>query len=121
MRYTLFIASLFVLFSCAKQRMIDRLEGRWNYSKMLKNNGEYVYHSEVYEFTGGDKDNDAGFPFVVYGQDTIHGTYRITKKNVIKVKEDLGGEEIDWLIEDMDKNSLVFRIADGVVFLDKQQ
>lgn len=120
MRYILFAASLFVLFSCAKQRVINRLEGRWNYSKMLKNNGEYVYHSEVYEFTGGDKDNDSGFPFVIYGQDTIHGIYRITKKNVIKVKEG-SADEIDWLIEDMDNNSLVFRIAEGVVFLDKQQ
>lgn len=120
MRYLVFIASLFVLFSCAKQRMINRLEGRWNYSKMLKNNGEYVYHSEVYEFTGGDKDTDSGFPFVIYGQDTIHGTYRITKKNIIKVTEE-NSPEIDWLVEDMDQNSLVFRIAEGVVFLDKQQ
>lgn len=120
MRAVLFITSLFVLFSCAKQRTINRLEGRWNYSKMLKNNGEYVYHSEVYEFTGGDKDNDAGFPFVIYGQDTIQGVYRITKKNVIKVTE--GSEtEIDWLVEDIDNNSLVFRVAEGVVFLDKQQ
>ena len=120
MRYVVFIASLFVLFSCAKQRVINRLEGRWNYSKMLKNNGEYVYHSEVYEFTGGDKENDAGFPFVIYGQDTIHGIYRLTKKNVIKAKEG-EADEIDWLIEDMDNNSLVFRISEGVVFLDKQQ
>jgi len=120
MRTILFIISLVFLFSCSKQRMINRLEGRWNYSKMLKNNGEYVYHSEIYEFTGGDKDNDAGFPFVIYGQDTVQGIYRITKKNVIKVTED-SQVEIDWLIEDMDNNSLVFRVAEGVVFLDKQQ
>jgi hypothetical protein len=36
------------------------------------------------------------------------------------VKED-SQVEIDWLIEDMDNNSLVFRVAEGVVFLDKQQ
>ena len=27
---------------------------------------------------------------------------------------------IDWLVEDMDKNSLVVRVAEGVMFLDKK-
>lgn len=120
MRTILFVTSLFFLFSCAKQRVVNRLEGRWKYTKMLMNNGEYVEHSEVYEFTGGDKDETSGFPFVVYAQDTTQWTYRVTKKNVIKVTDLATNKEIDWLIEDMDDNSLVFRVAEGVVFLDKE-
>lgn len=120
MRAILLISSLFFFFSCAKQRIINRLEGRWKYTKMLMNNGEYVAHSEVYEFTGGDKDDESGLPFVIYGQDTTQWTYRVSKKNVIKVKDILTNNEIDWLVEDMDNNSLVFRVAEGVAFLDKE-
>lgn len=120
MRTILLISSLFFFFSCAKQRIVNRLEGRWKYTKMLMNNGEYIEHSEVYEFTGGDKDEESGLPFVIYGQDTTQWTYRIAKKNVIQVKNALTNNEIDWLIEDMDDNSLVFRLAEGVVFLEKE-
>lgn len=119
MRSLLFIASLVFIFSCAKQRIVNRLEGRWKYTKILLNNGEYVAHSEVYEFSGGDKDDESGLPFVIYGQDTTQWTYRVSKKNVIQVT-DPTNTEIDWLIEDMDKNSLVFRVAEGVVFFDKE-
>ncbi|AEA44465.1 hypothetical protein Fluta_2480 [Fluviicola taffensis DSM 16823] len=100
--------------------MVNRLEGRWKYTKILLNNGEYVNHTEVYEFTGGDKDEESGLPFVIYGQDTTHGTYKVTKKNVIQIKDDFTQKEIDWLVEDRDDNSLVFRIEQGVVFLDKE-
>ncbi|WP_043023803.1 hypothetical protein [Fluviicola taffensis] len=120
MRFILIISSFFLLFSCAKQRMVNRLEGRWKYTKILLNNGEYVNHTEVYEFTGGDKDEESGLPFVIYGQDTTHGTYKVTKKNVIQIKDDFTQKEIDWLVEDRDDNSLVFRIEQGVVFLDKE-
>jgi Tfp pilus assembly major pilin PilA len=120
MRSVLFITSLFFLFSCAKQRMVNRLEGRWRYTKMLMNNGEYVNHSEVYEFTGGDKDEKSGLPFIIYGQDTTQWMYQTPKKSVIKVTNASTNKEIDWLIEDMDNNSLIFRVAEGVVFLDKE-
>jgi hypothetical protein len=120
MRYILLISSLFVLFSCAKQRIVNRLEGRWKYTKILKNSGEYVTHTDVYEFTGGDKDEKSGLPFVIYGQDTTYWTYKVAKKNVIQIKDDITQKEINWLVEDMDENSLVFRIEEGVVFLDKE-
>jgi hypothetical protein len=120
MRSVLFITSLFFLFSCAKQRIVNRLEGRWKYTKILLNNGEYISHSEVYEFTGGDKDEKSGLPFTIYGQDTTQWVYQAAKKSVIKVTNVATNKEIDWLIEDMDNNSLVFRIAEGVVFLDKE-
>ncbi len=120
MRFVLFITTLFLLLSCAKQRMVNRLEGRWKYTKMLMNNGEYVDHSEVYEFTGGDKDEKSGLPFIIYGQDTTDWTYRISSKSVIKVTNVATNKEIDWLVEDMDNNSLIFRVAEGVVFLDKE-
>jgi len=120
MRSVLFITSLFFLFSCAKQRMVNRLEGRWKYTKMLMNNGEYVNHSEVYEFTGGDKDEESGLSFIIYGQDTTHWMYQTSTKSVIKVTNVETNKEIDWLIEDMDNNSLIFRLSEGVVFLDKE-
>ncbi len=120
MRTIFLISSLFFFFSCAKQRIVNRLEGRWKYTKMLMNNGEYIEHSEVYEFTEGDKDDESSLPFVIYGQDTTYWTYHITKKNVIQVKNTVTNNEIDWLVEDMDDNSLVFRLAEGVVFLDKE-
>ena len=120
MRSVLFVTSLFFLFSCAKQRIVNRLDGRWRYTKMLMNNGEYVSHSEVYEFTGGDKDEKSGLPFTIYGQDTTQWVYQAAKKSVIKVTNVSTNKEIDWLIEDMDNNSLVFRVAEGVVFLDKE-
>lgn len=120
MRSVLFITSLFFLFSCAKQRIVNRLDGRWKYTKMLMNNGEYVSHSEVYEFSGGDKDEKSGLPLTIYGQDTTQWVYQAAKKNVIKVTNVSTNKEIDWLIEDMDNNSLVFRVAEGVVFLDKE-
>ncbi|MDF3029148.1 MAG: hypothetical protein K0S23_3455 [Fluviicola sp.] len=120
MRIVLLIFSLFFFFSCAKQRVVNRLEGRWKYTKMLMNNGEYIEHSEVYEFEGGDKDDESGLPFVIYGQDTTQWTYQVVKKNVIRIKNSVTNSEIDWLIEDMDKNSLIFRVAEGVVFLDKE-
>lgn len=87
---------------------------------MLMNNGEYVNHSEVYEFTGGDKDEESGLPFVIYGQDTTYWVYQASKTSVIKVTNVATNKEIDWLIEDMDNNSLIFRVAEGVVFLDKE-
>lgn len=120
MRSVLFIASLFFLFSCAKQRIVNRLDGRWKYTKMLMNNGEYVSHSEVYEFGGGDKDEKSGLPLTIYGQDTTQWVYQATKKSIITVTDVSTNKEINWLIEDMDKNSLVFRVAEGVVFLDKE-
>ena len=119
MRYVLIVSSCLFLFSCAKQRIVNRLEGKWNYTKMLKNNGSYEMHTEVYEFSGGDKE-ESGLPFVIYGQDTIHGTYHVPKKSIIQIKSELMTEQIDWLVEDMDKNSLVVRVAEGVMFLDKQ-
>lgn len=118
MRYVLIVCSCFFLFSCKKQRVLNRLEGKWNYTKMLKNNGSYETHTEVYEFSGGDE--ESGLPFVVYGQDTVHGTYRVPKKSIIQIKSDLTNTQIDWLVEDMDKNSLVVRVAEGVMFLDKK-
>lgn len=119
MRYVLIVSSLFFLFSCAKQRVLNRLDGRWNYTKILLNNGSYISHTEVYEFTGGDK-NAAGLPFVLYGTDTVQGTYHVSKKNVIQVKTTQMNESIDWLVEDMDNHSLVVRVSEGVMFLDKQ-
>jgi hypothetical protein len=44
----------------------------------------------------------------------------VPKKTIIKVRNAAANEEIDWLVEDMDKNSLIFRVADGVMFLDKE-
>lgn len=119
MRYLLFVSSFFFLFSCAKQRIVNRLEGRWKYAKMLENNGSYVHHTEIYEFTGGDKE-DTNLPFVIYGQDTLYGEYRVPKRNVIRVQDLSTNVEIDWLVEDMDKNSLVVRVAEGVMFFEKE-
>lgn len=119
MRFVLLAFSFFFLFSCAKQRIVNRLDGKWNYTKMLLNNGSYVSHTEVYEFTGGDKDA-SGLPFVIYGADTVQGTYHVPKKNIIQVKTNAMNESIDWLVEDMDSHSLVVRVSEGVMFLDKQ-
>ncbi len=119
MRYVLIVCSCFFLLACKKQRVENRLEGKWNYTKMLKNNGSYETHTEVYEFSGGDG-GGTGLPFVIYGQDTVHGTYRVPKKSIIQIKNDLTNTQIDWLVEDMDKNSLVVRVAEGVMFLDKK-
>ncbi|WP_343748536.1 hypothetical protein [Fluviicola sp.] len=119
MRFVLFVSSFFFLFSCAKQRIVNRLDGKWNYTKMLLNNGSYESHTEVYAFTGGDKDA-SDLPFVVYGADTVQGTYRVSKKNMIQVKTAAMTESINWLIEDMDNHSLVVRVSEGVMFLDKQ-
>lgn len=119
MRYLLFVASFFFLFSCAKQRMVNRLEGRWKYTKLLENSGSYVKHTEIYEFTGGDKEN-TDLPLVIYGQDTLYYEYQVPKKNVIRVQNLQTNSEIDWLVEDMDKNSLVVRVAEGVMFFEKE-
>ncbi|WP_300663184.1 hypothetical protein [Fluviicola sp.] len=119
MRYVLIVCACFFFFSCKKQRVIDRLEGKWSYTKILKNDGSYETHTEVYEFLGGGKE-ESGLPFVVYGQDTVHGTYHVPKKSIIQIKNDLTNKQIDWLVEDMDKNSLVVRVAEGVMFLDKK-
>lgn len=119
MRFLLFTASFFFLFSCAKQRIVNRLEGRWKYVKLLENSGSYVKHTEIYEFTGGDKE-DANLPFVIYGADTVFCEYRVPKRNVIRVQDLQTNIEIDWLVEDMDKKSLVVRIAEGVMFFEKE-
>ncbi|MDR0801005.1 hypothetical protein [Fluviicola sp.] len=119
MRYVFVVSSVFLLFSCAKQRIVNRLDGRWNYTKIFLNNGSYVSHTEVYEFTGGDR-KTSDLPFVIYGTDTVQGIYRVTKKNIIQVKTDLMNESVDWLVEDMDNHSLVVRVSEGVMFLDKQ-
>lgn len=108
------------LSSCDKKRVSNRIDGRWVFVKLLDPKGSYSAHSDIYEFTGGKNNTKSDFPFTIYGQDTIPMLYRVTKGNIIQVTNPENGTQFNWLIEDMDKSSLVVRVAHGVMFFEKE-
>lgn len=119
-RFTLLVCLLVLVSSCDKKRIINRLEGKWVFFKRLEVDGTYSYHSDIYDFTGGKKGVKSDFPFVVYtSNDTAQMSYRVVKSNMIRVTEVESGYTRDWLVEDMDKKSLVVRVAEGVMFFEK--
>lgn len=119
-RFVTVICFLLLLLSCDKKRIANRLEGRWVFVKLLSPSGLYSEHADIYEFTGGKESIKSDLPFVVYSQDTLQMLYRITKGNIIQVTNPVSGNKINWLVEDMDKKSLVVRVAHGVMFFEKE-
>lgn len=122
MRWGFFIVLFFVLSACGKQRLTNALEGTWNYTKLLKTNGAYVYTTDTYIFEGGKANGKTFLPLTIFSSDTIQATYCVKKRAEImeiNFKTPNGDSLVSYNVEDWDKNSLIIRGAEGALFLDK--
>lgn len=123
MRYSVAVLFLLMVFvSCKReQRMVNIMEGKWHYTKLLQNDGSYAYFSSIIEFQGGDVDDVNELPLRFYDSDTTDGWYKVNKKaSEVDITFDAASTPAKiYKIEDKDKNSLVLRTDIGVLFLDK--
>lgn len=123
MRYSVAVLFLLMVFvSCKReQRMVNIMEGKWQYTKLLQNDGSYAYFSSIIEFQGGDVDGVNELPLRFYDSDTTDGWYKVNKKaSEVEITFDAANTPAKiYKIEDKDKNSLVLRTDIGVLFLDK--
>ena len=123
MRYSVAVLFLLMVFvSCKReQRMVNIMEGKWKYTKLLQNDGSYAYFSSIIEFQGGDVDDVNELPLRFYDSDTTDGWYKVNKKaSEVEITFDAASTPAKiYKIEDKDKNSLVLRTDIGVLFLDK--
>ena len=118
----LLLLSTLVLGACKReQRLVNLMEGKWHYTKLLQNDGSYAYFSTIIEFQGGDVDAINELPLTFYAADTTQGWYSVNKQasEVTTVFNKDFPEVKTYKIEDKDKNSLVLRTDIGVLFFDK--
>jgi hypothetical protein len=119
MRYLVFILLSMVVISCKKKAMLKKVEGRWQMTKTLMDNGTYVTEDKIYEFSSGKPDQ--WLPLFVYGADTTICEYKpssIQHKLLVSPVNNVDMQEI-WTVEDADKKNLVIHDSYGVHFFEK--
>lgn len=120
MRYwfALILVSVFVS-SCKKKELLHKVEGKWQQTKILLQDGTYVPASAVYDFGSGKPDE--WLPLTIYQSDTIQYVYQPAK---VEHKLSIGSpqeqqEEVLWIVEDIDKKTMVLHTPDGILFFNK--
>lgn len=118
MRLFLFGILIFISVGCKKRILLNKLEGTWKENKILLGNGAYAPASDVMKFDKGELKSWA--PLTIYGSDTIYLEYQLSSvQHKIDVRNLSTGEQLTWIIEDIDKETMVARTPDGVFFFDK--
>lgn len=118
MRYVLPALVLFLLASCNKnQQVIKKIEGSWTLTKFLLNDGSEIFPVETFVFAEGDADNYNEW-LVYTPTDTLVGSYKVYEKGMKCVlKNDVQTDSCS--IEDRDKEMLIIRNPQGVMFLER--
>lgn len=125
MRTVLFLASLFLLFSCREnKRIVKRIEGTWQLQDILLNDGQHLYPNETYVFGKGEADGKTYSDWTKYtANDTLPGKYLVTKKGdyiILRDESVMPATADTCTIDDMDNGMLIFRSNLGVHYLYKQ-
>jgi len=115
-----------ILSACVNKRIVvNRLEGKWTLEKQLNPNGSYSYFSDVYiVFSGGKADGKTYLPCETDSSNLItQGNYLVSKSGTelyIRYDENDPTRKDDFIIEDMDKESLIVRNQGIVRFFKKE-
>lgn len=120
MRLFLAILLIFVAFGCKKRTLLHKLEGTWKESKILLGNGSYETLSDTWKFDKGELKSWA--PLTLFGSDTTYYEYQLSKvQHKIDVRNLNTGEELSWIVEDIDKKTMVIRVMEGAIFFNKAE
>lgn len=108
-------------FGCNKYRRVRLLEGNWKLEKVLQKDGSYTYPNESFDFVVSSKTKAKGtFAHYLFDQkDTLLGTFQILHRGVDFVMKNTTDTAVTYRIEDMDRESLIFRLQTDVYFLSK--
>ena len=94
------------------------MEGTWKGTKMLHDDGSYTAFTDTYIF--GEGKVKTWSSLTIYGVDTTELVYRPSKtKHKIDFEYLTSDYSYSWIIEDIDKETMVARTPDGVYFFDK--
>lgn len=106
--------------SCKKKELLHKVSGRWQQTKILIQDGTYVPASAVYEFGSGKPGE--WLPLTIYQSDTVQYVYQPSN---VEHKLSIGSpqdqqEEAQWIVEDIDKKTMVLHTQEGILFFNKQ-
>lgn len=115
-----------VLCACVHKRIVvNRLEGKWTLEKQLNPNGSYTGFSDVtIVFSGGKADGKTYLPCETDSSGLVtQGTYLVSKRGTelyLRYDSNDPTRKDDFIIEDMDKESLIVRNQGIVRFFRKE-
>lgn len=112
---------VFFLFACSKnKRIINTLEGEWQFYDVLHYDGSHSYPNEQFIFEKGEADGTSFLPLKVYSNDTINGSYLVSKKADFIYFKKSNLTIIDTCsVEDFGKTLLVVRNVGDVWYFKK--
>ncbi len=121
----LFVVVLLSAACVKKQVVVNRLAGTWNFTKVMKKDGSYVYNTDYsYCFSSGDADGSTYLDMTVMNNGTqTSGKYLVNKKGaeIYLMNDSNFPDHIDTLvIEDMDKESLIGHVPGYIWFFEKE-
>lgn len=119
MRLVVGLILLLSIASCKKKVLLNKIEGTWQQTKILIEDGSYVPQNAVYEFGSGEVDE--WLPLTIYSNDTTYLQYQPSSiQHKFSVKDTSNNTEILWIVEDIDKHSMVIRNLNGVLYFEKK-
>lgn len=127
MRLIAVLVLVTVFAGCTKNaRIIRRIEGTWELTEMLLNDGQRTYPNELYVFEQGEKGGDSYATWTRYSAnyaDTTYGSYLVNKKGdrlILRHDNTVPLVADTCTIDDMDSKMLIVRSVDGVMYLYKK-
>lgn len=112
---------------CTKNaKIIRRIDGTWQLTEILLNDGQQVYPNDIYVFAQGEKGGDSYATWIRYSSnyaDTTYGSYLVNKKgDRLILRQDNTNPVIadTCTIDDMDAKMLIVRSVEGVMYLYKK-
>ena len=122
------LSSLFlitILCACVQKRIVvNRLEGKWMLEKQLNPNGSYTHFSDVnIVFSDGKANGKTYLPCETDSAGLVtEGNYLVSRNGTeLYIRYDVNdpARKDDFIIEDMDKKSLIVRNQGIVRFFKK--
>lgn len=100
--------------------MVNKLAGTWQFYDILHYDGSHSYPNETYIFEKGEANGETFLPLKVFSNDTINGSYLVSKKTDFIYFKKSNLINIDTCsVEDFGKNLLVVRNIGDVWYFKK--